>query len=216
MLNYLIRRKTVLLLFCCLIPMAQAQVDAPPAYPRDGASKMLENEQVIVWNISWLKQDYPIHRHRYDHTGVYYSPGDRIITSTEGEAREVHTPAWNISFQLAGVTHTESGISDEPLRAVFIQIKRQINGATASNSSLPQFPNDGPMDRRSNERVRVWEYNDSIAGTTGNSAHYHGHDAVVVWFDTDNQPNVHFVASGTIHNNDIPTAAVRVFVFEIL
>ena len=211
-------RKIALFLFICAIPMAQAQVDAPPAYPRDGAIKMLENEHVIVWDISWLQQDYPIHRHRYDHTGVYYASGDRIITSIEGEAREVHTEAWNISFQLAAVTHAESGISDEPLRAVFVQIKRPLAGAIELNSSLPQFPDDDPLDRRSNERVRVWEYGEgfSSAANTKNPEHYHGHDAVVVWFDADTQANVHFVSRGTIHSNDIPTAAVRVFIFEIL
>ncbi len=208
-------RKIALFLFICAIPMAQAQVDAPPAYPRDGAIKMLENEHVIVWDISWLQQNYPIHRHRYDHTGVYYRPGDRIITSNEGEAREVHTQAWNISFQLAGVTHTESGISDEPLRAVFVQIKRQLAGAIELNSSMPQFPNDAPLDRRSNERVRAWEYNEGVSSTDV-SVHYHGHDAVVVWFDTDTQANVHFISRGAIHSSDIPTAAVRVFIFEIL
>ena len=195
--------------------MAQGQLDAPPAYPRDGAIKMLENKHVIVWDISWLKQDYPIHRHRYDHTGVYYSPGDRIITSTEGEAREIHTDAWNISFQLAGVTHTESGISDEPLRAVFIQIKRPVAGAIETNSSVPQFPYDAPLERRSNERVRVWEY-DGDFSSTANSAHYHGNDAVVVWFDANTQANVHFISRGTVHSKDIPTAAVDVFIFEIL
>ena len=195
--------------------MAQGQVDAPPAYPRNGAIKMLENKHVIVWDISWLKQDYPIHRHRYDHTGVYYSPGDRIITSTEGEAREIHTDAWNISFQLAGVTHTESGISDEPLRAVFIQIKRPVAGAIETNSSVPQFPYDSPLERRSNERVRVWEY-DGDFSSTANSAHYHGNDAVVVWFDANTQANVHFISRGAVHSKDIPTAAVGVFIFEIL
>ena len=214
-------KKIALFMFICAIPMAQAQVDAPPAYPRDGAIKMLENEHVIVWDIRWLKQNYPIHRHRYDHTGVYYSPGDRIITSTEGEAREVHTDAWNISFQLAGVTHTESGISDEPLRAVFIQIKRPVAGAIELDSSMPQFPNDEPLDRRSNERIRVWEYDEGFSSidsvnNVDSSAHYHGHDAVLVWFDTDTQPNVHFISRGTIHSNDIPTAAVGVFIFEIL
>ena len=211
-------RKIALLLFIFAIPMAQAQVEAPPAYPRDGAIKMLENEHVIVWDLSWLKQDYPIHRHRFDHTGVYYSPGDRIITSTEGEAREVHTQAWNISFQLAGVTHTESGISDEPLRAVFIQIKRPVVDAVGTNSSTPQFPSDSPLDRRSNERVRVWEYNERFSSADGiaGMAHHHGHDAVVVWFDSDMQANVHFVSRGVIHANDIPTSAIRVFIFEIL
>lgn len=214
-------KKTVLYsLFFCL-PLAQAQVDAPPAYPREGAIKMLENEHVIVWDISWLQQDYPVHRHRYDHTGVYYSPGDRLITSSEGEAREVHTPAWNISFQLAGVTHTELGISDAPLRAVFVQIKRAVAGATTPDSALSQFPNDAPLDRLSNERVRVWEYNASMIGPANlvdaNIAeHYHNHDAVVVWFDTDTRPNVQFISRGSSHNSDVPTAAARVFVFEIL
>ena len=214
-------RKIALFLLICAIPMAQAQVDAPPAYPRDGAIKMLENEHVIVWDIRWLQQNYPIHRHRYDHTGVYYASGDRIITSVEGEAREVHTEAWNISFQLAGVTHTESGISDEPLRAVFVQIKRPLADAIELNSSMPQFPDDDPLDRRSNERVRVWEYAEGFSSTastasTKSPVHYHGHDAVVVWFDTDTQANVHFISRGAIHSNDIPTAAVRVFIFEIL
>ena len=208
-------KKLALLLFICAIPLAQAQVDAPPAYPRDGAIKVLENDHVIVWDIRWLKQDYPIHRHRYDHTGVYYSPGDRIITSTDGEAREIHTDAWNISFQLAGVTHTESGISDEPLRAVFIQIKRPVAGAIETNSSVPQFPYDSPLERRSNERVRVWEY-DGDFSSTANSAHYHGNDAVVVWFDANTQANVHFISRGAVHSKDIPTAAVGVFIFEIL
>ena len=208
-------KKLALLLFICAIPLAQAQVDAPPAYPRDGAIKVLENDHVIVWDIRWLKQDYPIHRHRYDHTGVYYSPGDRIITSTEGEAREIHTDAWNISFQLAGVTHTESGISDEPLRAVFIQIKRPVAGAIETNSSVPQFPYDSPLERRSNERVRVWEY-DGDFSSTANSAHYHGNDAVVVWFDANTQANVHFISRGAVHSKDIPTAAIGVFIFEIL
>ncbi|MEQ8954228.1 MAG: hypothetical protein RL120_08855 [Gammaproteobacteria bacterium] len=128
--------------------------------------------------------------------------------------REVSTPAWNISFQLAGVTHTESGISDDPLRAVFIQMKRPVAGTVASDSGLPRFPADGPLDRRRNERVRVWEYSEGASGNA--SAHYHAHDAVVVWFDSNNQPNVYFITRGSIHGSDVPTAEVRTFVFEIL
>ena len=221
LLMMLVMKNIALVLLICLVPVAQSQVDAPPAYPREGASKMLENAHVIVWDISWLKQDYPVHRHRYDHTGVYYNPGDRVITSTTGEAREIHTPAWNISFQLAGVTHTESGISDAPLRAVFIQIKRPVAGTVAADAALPQFPDDAPVNRLANERVRVWEYDERLSSTANaaiadDAVHYHGHDAVVVWFDSDTQPNVSFIAQGTLHSSDIPTTASRVFVFEIL
>lgn len=212
-------RKLVLCLLAVVSPAIQAQVeDLPPAYPRDGAHKILENEHVIVWDISWLQQDYPKHRHRYDHTGVYYSTGDRLIISNEGESRAVHTEAWNISFQLAGVTHTEIGTSDAPLRAVFVQIKRPVATTSGSELSLPQFPTDSPLERLSNERVKVWEYTPAASGADNaqDSVHYHGHDAVVVWFDADTRPNVHFVSRGSTHAADIPTAASRVFVFEIL
>ena len=194
--------------------LALAQADAPPAYPREGASKMLENDHVIVWNISWLQRDYPVHRHRYAHTGVYYQPGDRIITSIEGEAREVHTDAWNISFQPAGVIHTETGISESPLQAVFIQIKRPVAVALAAADGVAQFPAVSLLDRRSNERVRVWQYPEAYSDNE-ETVHFHAHDAVVVWFDAANQPNVHFIARGTVDSGDRPTAAERAFVFEI-
>ena len=79
----------------------------PPAYPRPGATKLLENDRVVVWDITWLKQQYPLHRHIYDLAGVYYMPGDRLITSTDGTKRPVSTKAWDTAFQLKGVTHID-------------------------------------------------------------------------------------------------------------
>src|SRR5258705_12910466 len=95
----------------------------PPAYPRPGATKMLENDRVVVWNIAWLKQQYPLHRHIYDLAGVYYAAGDRIIVSVDGTRRPVKTAAGDIAFQRSGVTHIEEGASDAPLRAVFFEFK---------------------------------------------------------------------------------------------
>src|SRR5256885_85042 len=77
----------------------------PPAYPRAGATKILDNDRVQVWNIAWLKgQPSPLHRHVYDLVGVYYEPGDRMIISPEGAKRPVSIKAWDIAFQKAGVT----------------------------------------------------------------------------------------------------------------
>ena len=33
-----------------------------------------------MWDVSWLKQKYPLHTHRYDLVGISYQEGDRIIT----------------------------------------------------------------------------------------------------------------------------------------
>src|SRR5262249_58189846 len=94
----------------------------PPAYPRPGATKILDNPSVQVWNIAWLKgQPSPLHRHIYDLAGVYYEPGDRMIISPEGAKRPVSTKAWDVTSQRVGVTHIEEGTSDAPLRAIFVE-----------------------------------------------------------------------------------------------
>lgn len=185
----------------------------PPAYPRPGATSVLENEHVIVWDIAWLQQEYPLHRHRYDHAGVYYASGDRIIISPEGERRRVSTQAWNISFQRRDVTHAEQGTSAEPLRAVFIQIKREPREEEAPPTASPAiFPLGAPLARLDNDRVRVWEYD---GGGTAVGRHGHAHDAVVVSFDAAGKPQVRWIDRGAVHHSDGPAGATRTFVFEI-
>src|SRR6185436_468101 len=48
----LMRTLTLALLF-----FAQAQT-YPPPYPRAGTTKLLENDRVVVWDVSWLRQAY--------------------------------------------------------------------------------------------------------------------------------------------------------------
>ena len=33
----------------------------PPPFPRPGTTQLLQNDAVAVWNVSWLKQQYPLH-----------------------------------------------------------------------------------------------------------------------------------------------------------
>jgi hypothetical protein len=186
----------------------------PPAYPRPGTTKLLDNARVQVWNIAWLKQQYPLHRHVHALVGVYYAPGDRTIISTAGERRPVSTPAWDTVFQRAGVTHVEEGASDEPLRAVFIEMKDEGPlGAPASSppSSPPPFPAGAGTQTLDNERTTAWEFVPPPALRTN---HRHAHDAVVVAF-TGRTPKVSFVARGTVHADEGVTGADRLYVFEI-
>ena len=185
----------------------------PPPFPRDGTTKMLENERVVVWNIAWLKQAYPQHRHPYDMTGVYYQSGDRIIISPEGERRASHTEAWNITFQRVGLTHAEEGSSDEPLRSVFIEMKQPSMGAAPTTAGEPAFPVGDPAQRLDNDRVTVWEY--GAPATTSPRAHRHLHEAVVVSFDAAGSPQVSYLDRGTAHETDARPGSTRTFIFEI-
>ncbi len=95
----------------------------PPPFPRPGTTALLENDVVAVWNVSWLKQQYPLHTHLYDLVGVSYAEGDRIITQGSGPGRLVNTKAWVFQTNRANVTHVEEGASDPPMRAVLIEVK---------------------------------------------------------------------------------------------
>src|SRR5687768_4736234 len=97
--------------------------ELPPPFPRPGTTVLLENDAVAVWNVSWLKQQYPLHTHRYDLVGVSYFEGDRIITQGNRPGRLVNTKAWVFQTNRANVTHVEEGASEPPMRAVLIEVK---------------------------------------------------------------------------------------------
>ena len=183
----------------------------PPAYPRTGAVKILDNDRVQVWNIAWLKdQPSPLHRHLYDLVGVYYEPGDRMIISPEGAKRPVSTKAWELAFQKAGVTHIEEGVSDAPLRSVFVEMKQPGPYGTDAAGNAPPFTGEGATQKLDNERVTVWEF----AAKPPARTHRHTHDAVFVAIDGRN-PRATWVKQGTVHQDETAGEASRGYVFEI-
>ena len=202
------RLTTVAVLAVALKIIASAQTaPLPPAYPRPGTTLMLENPRVLVWNISWLKQQYALHRHPYDLVGVYYTSGDRSIVSVEGARRPVSTKAWETAFQKSGVTHVEEGASNNPLRAVFVEMKEPApREGNAPASGLAMV---GGIQRLDNERATIWEFVPPASRT-----HRHLRDAVAVSF-TGATPAASFIAKDTVHETDAPGSPDRVYIFEL-
>jgi hypothetical protein len=191
--------------------VAQPPTTLPPAYPRVGATKILDNARVQVWNIAWLKgQPSPLHRHLYDLVGVYYEPGDRMIISPEGAKRPVSTKAWDIAFQRSGVTHVEEGVSDAPLRSVFVELKLEGPYGTDTGGDVPLFSDAGGTRRLDNERVTVWEFTQ----VPSLKSHRHAHDAVAVSFGAVT-PTATWIPQGTTHAAEGTGTTSRVYVFEI-
>jgi hypothetical protein len=192
-----------------LLLFAQAQT-YPPPYPRAGVTKLLENARVVVWDVSWLRQAYPTHRHIYDFAGVYYTNGDRIIVSPEGVRSPTSSVAWDTFFLRRGLTHSEEGASEQPLRGVFLEFKEpQALGTVDARPSPPAFPGVSGKQLRDSERVTIWE----LGTASGAAPHLHSRDAVVVTF-TKLKPQVTFVERGTVHNAE-QTSGDRVFAFEV-
>lgn len=188
-----------------------ATANLPPAYPRAGATKILDNDRVQVWDIAWPKgQASPLHRHVYDLAGVYYEPGDRMIISPDGAKRQVSTPAWATTSQRAGLTHIEEGISDSPLRAVFVELKRPGSYGTDTAATAPAFSGEAGIQKLDNDRVVVWEFTTAPPSRP----HYHPRDTVVVSFGGDT-PAAEWIGQGVVHSGDGTAHASRVYVFEI-
>ena len=183
--------------------------ELPPPFPRPGTTRLLENEAVAVWNVSWLKQKYPLHTHLYDLVGISYVEGDRIITQGDAPGRLVPTKAWVFQTNRAGVTHVEEGASDPPMRAVLIEIK----------SPSPRQGGEQPSDGlRQVAGAPAWENNRAVAWmvTEGSSlpSHRHVGDAVELLFD-GSSPKATFIPAGTVHTGPAPGAGARAYVFEI-
>jgi hypothetical protein len=198
------------ILVAVLVFFIQSQV-FPPPFPRDGATKLFENDRVIVWDVAWLKQAYPVHRHVYDYAGIYYTNGDRVVVSDQGRRSPTTSVAWDTFFFRRGVTHSEEGASEVPLRAVFLEFKEDVAlGKLEANTTAPAFPGEAGKQIRDSERVMIWEF---MPGSSP-LPHYHTRDAVIVAF-ANLKPQVTFVPRGTIHRDDQTTGADRSFVFEL-
>ena len=181
----------VLLLLAVLAGQTAAY---PPPFPRPGTTKILENEAVAVWNVSWLKQQYPLHTHLYDLVGISYAEGDRIITQGTAPGRLVNTKAWVFQTNRAGVTHVEEGASDPPMRAVLIEVKAAAPRPAAARNHRWPAPSRRAACVGEQSRRRLARHGRHIG-----AKHRHVGDAVELTFDGTNSPKAEFVSAGTVH-----------------
>jgi len=188
--------------------LAQAATALPPPYPRAGTTKLLENDQVIVWDVAWLEQQYPMHTHLYDLVGMSYVDGDRIVLQDDGTRRRISTAAWTFQTQRAGVTHYEEGVGAPPMRSVQIELKSPgPSGATGAGESLRQTLGPPTVE---NARAVVW----LVRSDSSTISHRHGGNAVEIVFDGP-KPTVTFVPSGTVHGGPTLSASGRAYIFEL-
>jgi hypothetical protein len=180
-----IRPSRIAVSVLCLAPALAAQSLAqsyPPAFPRPTAKKLLETDRVVVWDIVWPKgQPTPMHRHVYDQVGTYYAAGGRVVTTPDGVSRSTMTPVGALSTTRKGTTHIEEGSTDPPLRAVFIELKRDIaSGEPEAPSEVPPaFPRDGAKPLLDDERVTIWDYTWG-PGARGPMSRY-PRDTILIW-----------------------------------
>ena len=219
------------LLSAGLLSLVLAAQTYPPAFPRPNATKLLETDRLVVWDIVWPKgQPTPMHRHVYDQVGTYYQSGGRVITAPDGTTRSNVTPVGNLSTTKRGTLHIEEGTTDPPLRAVFMEMKKDgPSGEPDTPSDVPPaFPREGARQLHDDERVTVWDYSWTVGATE--VARRYPHDAVVVWMGNGKLRStpkggtpavvesivgkMRYTTRGTVLTEAAIEGAPRAFVFE--
>lgn len=166
-----------------LLTFTLAAQDYPPPFPRTNATKLLENDHIVVWDIVWPKgEPTALHRHVYDQVGTYYQAGGRVITTPAGEARGTTTEVGRLSTTRKGTLHIEEGATDPPLRAVFIELKHDRpygpGAGGAPQGSASAFPGRNGKPAFDDDRVTIWDRT-AVRGSSGSFGY--PRDTVIVW-----------------------------------
>jgi hypothetical protein len=139
------RRHRVVLGICALtaavgVARMAAQADRaattkyPPQFPREGATKLFENEHVIVWEQVGRPKEPFVHKHIRDILTFGIDPGGGIAVlnadSSGGTGISLTQTIYNKAPN--GVTYTKAGLgphaevmkdSTRPGRSIFVEIK---------------------------------------------------------------------------------------------
>ena len=214
-----------------LLVLAAAQT-YPPPFPREGATKVLENESVVVWDVTWVKgRPTPMHRHVVDVVGVTLVPGTVRVTLPDGTTRESGVDAPGaVSAGGKGLTHMEEGTSDTPRRAILIELKRaKKEPLQAPAGVVPAWPREGAKKVLENEQVVVWDYR--FQKNRPIPLHFHDKDTVVVELEPgvtrgipeDGAPEeskwlgmrARFAPRGRLHREELVSGSPRAIAVEI-
>jgi hypothetical protein len=164
--------------------LAAAQSSFPPPFPRDNATKVLENDRLIAWDVVWPEgEPTAMHQHPYDLVAVFLEGGDRMITNQDSSKHPTTAKAYDVSLTAKGVIHIEEGTSDKPPRAILVELKesaaRMLPPVDAPAPTA--FPRPGAKQLLDNARVTIWEYKWTLGAPV--PLHKHDRDTLVVWFE---------------------------------
>jgi hypothetical protein len=94
-----------------------------PAFPREGVRRVVENDRVVVWGVTWTKGlKTPPHFHDKDVVAVYLDAGTVRSIALSGETTATPRMAGDAVFIPRGRAHIEECL-DGPRRDVIIELK---------------------------------------------------------------------------------------------
>lgn len=134
--------------------------DLPHALPRNGATRMMTNEWVTAWDVTWVPNESTgVHRHRFDYFGVELTDSTNELVEPDGRTRPLVLKRGLSWFLGKGATHAEIGRSSEPRRHAVMVDRSEVPAPTVENASAhPTLaPPAGLKPVADNPRIRMWD-----------------------------------------------------------
>ena len=101
----------------------ETPIGMTPAFPREGARRVIENDSVAVWHVTWTEGlKTPRHFHDKDVVAVYLDAGTVRSMALSGETAATPRLAGDTVFLPRGRAHIEECI-DGPRRDIIIELK---------------------------------------------------------------------------------------------
>lgn len=153
-----VRYAGLLAVFALSFAGASRGQDLPPAFPRDGATLILDNAWGSVWDVVYTPgKPTPMHRHRFDFVGVELADSAVTITTLDGRRKTFPEPKGDSYFLPRGTTHIEETPLGSPARhAVIIDLK---DGSPPGLADAPVAFQAGVATKvADNPRVIVWDH----------------------------------------------------------
>ena len=95
----------------------------PPAFPRSGSKKVLDNDRVVVWNYTWTPGvPTPMHFHDKDVVVVFRYDGSLKSTTPDGKSIVNDYKSGSIRFNKGDRIHSEELVNGQQ-SAMIIELK---------------------------------------------------------------------------------------------
>jgi hypothetical protein len=95
----------------------------PPAFPRNGSIKAIDNARVTEWDYTWqVGRPVEMHFHDKDSVQVFFTPGTIKFTDANGKVTTQTFAFGDARFIPGGTSDREEAVEGSP-RAVTIELK---------------------------------------------------------------------------------------------
>ena len=101
-------------------PPREPRTDVPPAFPREGANLVLDEDRVAVWDVQLTAgQEVPLHVHNTDTVAVFLAGGTIRSIDQDGAAGDTTYAYKDVRYWPAGRVHREVVVDGSPRAYLF-------------------------------------------------------------------------------------------------